>query len=307
MRDAPDARLRRAFEAWRRESDVHDTAYRSVAAAHDQAQALAGRPEMLALRHEAATRAALVRGPVHVKRKVIVASLLFVAAAPLAAWGVERWAAPHAVPAIGERFRTDIGQQADITLPDGSTVTLDTASRLQVSYSDGERRVMLNGQGWFDVKPSARPFVIVAGDRTVTADAGLFDIRADPGTLRAFAAAGQLAIGTGGGSTVPVTAGKLLAVQGETAALRSVGDPLTITGWRQGLLQFDDLRLADAATELNRYRRQPIRIADARAGALRISGSFRTAETPAFVDALTTGFPLRVQKTSDAGIVIASR
>jgi transmembrane sensor len=306
MLGMPDAGQCRAFEAWRRESDAHDEAYRQVSAAYARAQAFAGRPELLALRHEAIARATLVRGPAHVKRKLIAASLLFAAAAPLAAWGVHRWA-PAPASLIDESFRTDIGQQADVTLPDGSTVTLDTASRLRVVYGKSERRVLLEGQGWFDVKPSASPFVIVASDRTITADAGRFDIRTDPGGLDVFAAAGRLAIGTGGGATVPVPAGKLLAVRGETASLRSVGDPLTITGWRQGLLQFDDLRLADAAAELNRYRRQPIRIADARAGALRISGSFRTAETPAFVDALTTGFPLRVKTSSDAGIVIASR
>jgi transmembrane sensor len=59
--------------------------------------------------------------------------------------------------------------------------------------------------------------------------------------------------------------------------------------------------------ELNRYRRQAIGIADAQAGALRISGSFRTAETPAFVDALKAGFPVRVRQGQDTGPTIASR
>ena len=59
--------------------------------------------------------------------------------------------------------------------------------------------------------------------------------------------------------------------------------------------------------ELNRYRRQPIRVAGERAAALRISGSFRTAETSAFVDALTSGFPVRAKQDGRAGIVIAAR
>jgi transmembrane sensor len=99
----------------------------------------------------------------------------------------------------------------------------------------------------------------------------------------------------------------LLTIRGDEAAIRRLEDPVTFTGWRNGMLLFDDVPLAAAVGELNRYRRQPINVADTVVGALRISGSFRTAETPAFVDALKRGFPVRVIQKEDAGVIIASR
>lgn len=308
MLGAPGDALCRAFEAWRLSSEDHARAYERVCSAHDQAEALSGEQAMLALRHEAVTRAMLVRRPARIKRRAIAAGVLLLATAPLAALGISGWSPFAAAPITEEGFRTDVGQQAEVTLPDGSTVTLDTASRLRVLFSGQERRVVLDGQGWFDLKPSSRPFVIVAADRTLTTNTGRFDVRTDPGQVRAFAADGSLSIGAGAdGASIALDPGRLIAIAGSDASIRRLDNPAAFTGWRTGMLQFDDVRLADAVGELNRYRRTPIRVEGNRAANMRISGSFHTAETPAFVNALTSGFPIRVTRDSGAAIVVASR
>ena len=148
--------------------------------------------------------------------------------------------------------------------------------------------------------------MIKAADRSFSAGPGRFDVRTDPGQVQAYAASGILSLASGS-SSIALGDGKLLTVRGEEASIRRLDRPAAFTGWRNGMLLFDDLPLAAAVSELNRYRRQPIGIADANAGALRISGSFRTAETPAFTDALRQGFPVRVIQKEDAGLVIASR
>jgi transmembrane sensor len=143
----------------------------------------------------------------------------------------------------------------------------------------------------------------------MTADAGTFDVRADRGLVRAYVVDGTIALvgRADQGGTIAAPAGHLLAVQANEVAIRKLDDPLTFTGWHSGMLQFDNVPVMAAAHELNRYRRRPIRIADGRVAGMRISGAFRPAETPAFVDALTTGFPVRVQQDDKAGIVIAAR
>ena len=303
--DAPSDATRRAFEQWHGASADHAAAYARVSAARDAAQGLAEQPALLSLRQQTLARTMLGRQPSRVKPKAVAAAVLLLAGAPLAALGIHAWA-PRAEKATGETFRTGVGQQADVTLPDGSTVTLDTASRLEVRYDGDARRVLLDGQGWFRLKPSDRPFLVTAGGRSFTADQGSFDIRTDPGQVRAFAADGTLSL-AGGDSSVALATGNLLAVRGSDVTIRKLDDPASFTGWRTGLLQFDDVPLAEAAGELNRYRRRPIRVADDHAAALRVSGSFHTAETPAFVDALTAGFPVRVKQDSSEGVVIASR
>jgi transmembrane sensor len=297
---------RAAFAAWRDRSPEHAEAYRRVAEAHVQARSLAAEGPLLALRHEAVTRAMLVRTPPRIRPKVVAAALLLLAGAPLAAFGLHLWSPPKADQVGGETFRTGIGQRADVTLPDGSTVTLDTATRLEVRYAGGARRVRLEGQGWFRLAPSTRPFVVTAGGHDFTATGGTFDLRTDPDQVRVFADGGAIGM-VDGDAAIAIEPGRLLAARGNDVTIRRLADPIAFTGWRGGLLQFQDVPLAAAAAELNRYRVHPIRIADSRAATLRVSGTFHTAETPAFVDALTAGFPVRGKQDSSGDVVIASR
>ncbi len=307
--DTPDRAARNAFEAWRSSSDEHARAYEQVFTVRRNAASLAGEPAILALRHEAVTRAMFQRRPARAKR-MIALTVLTLAGAPLAAFGISHWVQRPVERPVEEVFRTDVGQQAKLILPDGSRVTLDTASQLRIAFTDAQRKVVLEGQAWFELKGSSRPFTISAGDRILTADEGSFDVRTDPGLVRVLAMDGRAAVrptGTDDAPAVTLEPGRMLAVHGSQTSIRRPENPSVFTSWRDGLVQFDNVRLSDAVGELNRYRRQPIRIADDRAAAVRISGSFRTAETPAFVDALTIGFPVRVKQEGNAEIIIASR
>ena len=71
-------------------------------------------------------------------------------------------------------------------------------------------------------------------------------------------------------------------------------------------MTFNDVSVAEAVTEMNRYLAKPIVIADARLGATRISGTFHTGEADAFVDAL--GYYVLTRRTLDRdGRVVLTR
>lgn len=296
---------RAAFAAWRSTSAAHAAAYERVQAAHDGARALAEEGPLLALRQQTLARTMLAGRSRRPRWGMMAAGAIVLAAAPLAAFGIRAWTTP--APHVFTRtFRTGIGQQADVTLPDGSAVTLDTGTTLKVRYGAGARTAALSGQGWFRIRAGDTPFRISAGGRDFSAPAGTFDVRTDPGRVRAFADAGHLTLESDGAS-VALAPGKLLAVQGNDVVIRTLDDPAAITGWRSGQLQFADTSLSEAVGEFNRYRSRPIRLADARVGALRISGAFRTTGASAFVGALATGFPVRVEQDARDGIVITAR
>ncbi|MDF0490023.1 FecR domain-containing protein [Sphingomonas sp. H39-1-10] len=301
-----DDATRAAFAGWRAARADHAAAYARVCAAHDHAATLAEHDPLLALRGATLARTAAARRSRKRRWRVAAAGALVLAGAPLAAFGIRAFSAPPAPPPYVQTFRTGIGQQTDVTLPDGSVVTLDTASTLEVRFGAGARAAKLDGQGWFRITPGAAPFQIHAGGRDFTAREGVFDVRTDADRVRAFAAAGHLTLESDG-SSVALAPGRLLAVRNADVVIRTPEDPTNFTGWRTGLLQFDDTPLAEAVAEFNRYSRRPIRIADGRVGALRVSGAFRTTGAPAFVGALTTGFPVRVQRDARDGIVIAAR
>lgn len=105
-------------------------------------------------------------------------------------------------------YTTGIGEQRSIVLSDGSTIQLNTGSRVRVRYSDAERDVdLLEGQALFRVaKNHDRPFVVDTNGARVRAVGTEFDV------YRKY-----------GGTVVTVIEGKV-AVLGKPHALSTSAD-----------------------------------------------------------------------------------
>jgi transmembrane sensor len=79
----------------------------------------------------------------------------------------------------GQRtYSTEVGEQRSIRLADGSTITLDSRSRVRVVFTDSLRAVeLLQGRALFHVaKGSSKPFVVHAHSTTVRAVGTQFDV-----------------------------------------------------------------------------------------------------------------------------------
>lgn len=75
-------------------------------------------------------------------------------------------------------YATDTGEQRSLALADGSTVELNSRSRIKVQYTEHERRIdLLEGQALFHVaKNKARPFIVQTGDTRLRAVGTAFDV-----------------------------------------------------------------------------------------------------------------------------------
>jgi ferric-dicitrate binding protein FerR (iron transport regulator) len=111
---------------------------------------------------------------------------------------------------------TKLGEQAAVTLTDGSRVQLGAATTLRIPPTFGQllRPLGLAGSASFTVTPDAEaPFVVRAGRATVAAVGTAFDVRAYPGD--AFAAVrvrtGAVEV-TVGEATRRVGAGQMVAI-----------------------------------------------------------------------------------------------
>jgi len=77
-----------------------------------------------------------------------------------------------------------LGSKADLTLPDGTTVTLNAGSRLKYDNTFGiaDRVVQLEGEGFFKVaKDPERPFLVKTSHLNVLALGTSFNVKAYPG------------------------------------------------------------------------------------------------------------------------------
>lgn len=209
-----------------------------------------------------------------------------------------------------------IGQIQVTTLEDGSEVTLSSDSRVEVNMSRGRRVIhLVRGEAIFAVSHDAgRPFVVHADNRSVTAIGTQFSVRRDATDLRVVVTEGRVRF-EGGSSADQMTPPVALLAAGSMALATADGvriESLTpaeaerLLDWRSGYLQFDDLPLAAAIAEFNRFNTRQLELGDAEAAALRIGGNFRWSNVDGFVHLLEQGFPIRAEPHGNR-IVLHSR
>jgi len=202
-------------------------------------------------------------------------------------------------------FTTRVGQQQITALEDGTSVALNTDSKVTVLYSPNERRVRLDrGEALFDVTHNpSRPFIVTAGNEEVRALGTSFVVRRDKGRIAVTLVRGRVEITRHDGERVVRQA---MLAPGERATIEPVGAPEidhpsvdTVTAWRRGEVVFDDVRLADAIAELNRYGGVRLIASEPAVANIRVSGVFATNDAREFANAVAQLNRLRIVQTAD--------
>jgi transmembrane sensor len=208
------------------------------------------------------------------------------------------------------RYETRVGEQRDVLLSDGSRITLNTNTSLNVRYSRTRRYIELErGEALFSVQHNAKsPFDVAAGG-TVTRALGTefnVDLRASQVTVSVLegavqvAASNQLArqVATRSGATDDPQSGlatiAAALAKGEAVEIRpqerrvisEKADVKRIDGWRNRRLEFTDMPLPAAVEEFNRYSRTRVVIGTADLQSVRVSGVFRIGDTDGFLFSL---------------------
>lgn len=186
-------------------------------------------------------------------------------------------------------YSAAIGDLHRVPLPDGSTMALNTNSRVRVHYSDSERRIeLLRGEVQFDVVHDAvRPFVVTAG-RAVMRDVGtVFDVRLRSETsIDVLVSQGAVVINSP--EHASLTAGQMALVRNGTVTTQTL-TPYEVNrhmAWLEGHLIFDGETLSEAVAEFNRYNRRQLVIADPSIAAKKIGGDYISTNPDSFGGAM---------------------
>ena len=308
---------RQAYEAWLRQDPRHR---RAAAALSTVWNALDGLAE--AKRDEKiATFAQTAKLPLlhHPRRWWFAAAAAAFAAAAVGAIWLQQG---------GElqTLATAVGQQRNVTLADGSIVTLNTNTIVETDLRRHSREIYLRkGEAHFQVAHDrSRPFLVHAGDAVVRAVGTAFEVRVltdqhvdvvvDEGRVEVQATALQPSSPSPGtnvrarrndATTVrALNAGERLSTASRDYAVTPV-TPQQMTSelaWREGAIIFDGEPLSEAIAEIERYTDARIVVSDPEIARLRVGGRFRTGDMQEFFDALQTALPVSIRHT-DAGLV----
>lgn len=172
--------------------------------------------------------------------------------------------------AVQHEERTGTGERRDLTLSDGTRITLGVASTLRVAagYGDTSREVALDGEAIFHVRhDEARPFVVRTGE-TITEDLGTsFVIRAYPksGEVRVAVSEGAVSLRRAGANPAPTALNaRDIAIVADTGAplVRRAQDVTPLFAWAEGKLVFDNAPMTRVAEELSRWYDVEVRFGD---------------------------------------------
>ncbi|WP_457653734.1 FecR family protein [Rhodocaloribacter sp.] len=158
-------------------------------------------------------------------------------------------------------YHVPAGETLAVHLPDGSTVELNSASTLRVSgaFAWMERRVILDGEGFFEVVHTDDPFIVETFDAETRVLGTRFNVRArrtDPLALtRVAVASGKVGVRAkqAPGSRVILMAGQSAYITASGSV--SLPDSVSLTqalAWREGGLAFHDQPLGAIFDEIER-------------------------------------------------------
>ncbi len=232
------------------------------------------------------------------------AVLLLFAGLSVMFFGAGDWGAPSPRAAPPIRYAS-AGEIRQIELPDGSRMTLDARSEAAGSFGPGARSIeLLRGRAFFDVRADrARPFSVTAGDRKVVALGTRFDVKLEAEALTVNLLEGAVTVGPLDSRVEParLSPGQQFVERGGAAVIRKTGPTAGDSpGWTQGLLHFDDVPLAEAVAEVNRYAPIPIVVRSRDVAALRVSGDFRAGDGARFAETVAELHPIQVVRRADS-------
>lgn len=209
-----------------------------------------------------------------------------------------------------DRYQTDVGEVRRVPLKDGSVVSINTASSLEVSLHASQRTVRLaKGEAWFQVASDARrPFVVEAGSIRVRAVGTAFSVRRRSAGVDVLVTEGVVEAWAEGRPRAPIRleAGDK-AFLDENAITRTASAASSEIDrkleWRFGKIDLAGETLGDAVADFNRYNARKLVIADPRLADERLYGIFDMDDPAAFAAAVQVSLGVGVQAGSSRIVI----
>ena len=228
-------------------------------------------------------------------------------------------------------YQTAVGELKAVSLPDGSNVRLNTASKMDVSFNRESRVVRLaEGEAYFDVSHNPdKPFVVYAGKFAIKAIGTAFSVQVIDDGVDVTVTEGRVEVvsmkDTVHQSSVPNlkqiddASTRVPMVKGQHVIFNEEKQEIELAqqvkpediekklSWRDGMLIFDNDSLEDVVSEINRYTSTKIVISDSDLRDLRFGGYFRIDDMSSILDTFEEAFGIKVDRINENLIYLSRR
>jgi len=240
--------------------------------------------------------------------------------------------ATNTFPISNQVLTSVIGEQQEHVLADGSTIHLNSNSKLAVSYDNDFRNLhLLKGKAHFKVVKETRPFRVYAAGGRVEAIGTAFTVEVEDDALAVLVTEGVVALASQpekdnlDSATIfssdlttlgAVNAGNKalihthLPVESLSTSFNNLIKPVTqrelskVESWLNGSLVFFGEPLGQVINEIAAFTSLQIDIADPELAELSIGGRFEANDLDQFFRLLEASFSIKVVKVNDKKIII---
>lgn len=195
----------------------------------------------------------------------------------------------------------------EVTLPDGSTVTLNAGSTLEYpeKFTDGKRSVALTGEAYFSVVHDAeQPFSVTGKEVVVTVLGTEFNVNthAEHGKMEVVLTDGSVSLAFRDQTMEPV-----ILIPGEKGEIpadmsgisKSVNPDPNYMAWKTHHFVFADATLASVLTTLSSAYHTPISLTMGQTGSCRITAVFDKQSLESVLKVLKATLNLQIVKKGE--------
>jgi transmembrane sensor len=202
---------------------------------------------------------------------------------------------------------TRVGERHEMTLADGTEVSIAPNSRVRINLDSKQRLVVLDsGEAFFHVsKDPRRPFVVDAGQMRALAVGTSFNVERLTDTVVVTVVEGRVDVGSAGSDRIPVIANEQVSVSrtGRAAAPRRVNGTRE-TAWLHGQLVFENDPVDEVVRRFNSYNQMQVYVMSDSLGSRPVSGVFRATDPESFIAFLQSVAGARVKRTDHNTILL---
>ena len=221
-----------------------------------------------------------------------------------------------------ESYATLVGEQKTVNLPDGSTIVLNTNSKMAIAFDRNERRIeMTRGEAFFEVaKDEVRPFSVETEKGVVTAVGTAFSVHLRGEKLDVVVTEGRVALEAM--SSIAPGADKNSATEfvqarevsaGQSAVMDRGVEEIAVVqpaalekamDWQDGELSFEGETLETVVADISRYTDLKIEIGDQDLREQRIVAHYRVGDIERMFEALTIVADVEIKRFEGGRVVL---
>ncbi len=206
-------------------------------------------------------------------------------------------------PAYEAAYATEVAVTDTVSLPDGSSVAMNAASRLAVTLTDGTRQAQLSeGEAFFDIaRDEDRPFVVMTGNARIRVLGTSFNVNrlADRSVVSVYTGRVEVSLPEGRGEKVVILPGQSVAVKADGISRLPDFDAASDITWRQDWLDARDIPLSEILEHINRYAAAPVRLGSSDLATLTVAGRFRLSHPEETLSMLAVIYDLELSDRGD--------